>query len=477
VLRARTRPRGPAVSSTGSDLAQRTRQNERVRRSHAAPAAGGTGAVDGARRPVHVTRRQVAFALALTLTGIVVAIFIFDAVRSSSDTFPAVVTPSTSVDLNFPGPGDVATIAVRPGQVVHAGDVLATQDTTVLDADVAAATALVGAGQAAVDQAQAPQVPGPQQNQTQLQVRQAQASVQQAQQAVAAAGSVGQASVNAAQAVVDSGQSIVSSDSARFAQACPNGVVAPGPQAPADQVQTSFHCQDLQAQLTRDQAGLHAAQAQVGLAQAQANESVANQRAALTSAQLSLSLAQNQGSVQAAPATPATVAQAQANLAQAKAGLAQAEAARRQATLTAPFAGTVAEVYGSVGQHVGPDGVHQTGGPPTSPSTQSSGSQPSPATSSTPTTTTTGSQPVIRLTAGPWRVVAPITRKAASRFKPGRSAHVSIYAASWSGSAVVAEVVPAPAASSGPLTYDVVFDLPTAPDRLVPGMSASATTP
>jgi len=465
------------VSSNGPDVAQKARPKEKVRGMNAALAAGGAGLVESDRHPVHITRREVAFAVALTLTAIVVAIFTFGALRSSSDTFPAAVAPSTSVDLNFAGTGNVANIAVRPGQVVRAGDVLAAQDTAVLEANIAAATALVRADQAAVDQAQAPQVPGPQQTQTQIQVLQAQASVAKAQQAVASARNVGQASVNASQAVVASDQGIVSADSARLAQACPNGAVPPGPGATSEALQTFFHCQDLQAQLTRDQSGLHSAQAQVSLAAAQENESVANQDAALTSAQLALTLAQNQGSVQAAPATPAALAQAQANLAQAKAGLAQAEAAQKQATIKAPFAGTVAEVYGSVGEYVGPDGVHQFGGPSALPSTQSASFQLFPATPSTPNTkTTTASQPLIRLTAGPWRVVAQVSETAVSRFKPGRPAHVSINAAGWSGPAVVAEVVLAPAQSPGSVTYDVVFDLPKAPDVLLPGMSASATS-
>jgi membrane fusion protein, macrolide-specific efflux system len=78
----------------------------------------------------------------------VVAWYVAQIAAADGRSFPGTVTSSGVVDLNFAKAGQVATISVRAGQNVKAGQVLATED-------AAAATAAVTADQAAIEADQA----------------------------------------------------------------------------------------------------------------------------------------------------------------------------------------------------------------------------------------------------------------------------------------------------------------------------------
>lgn len=450
---------------------------EKVRGMNAALRSGNGALREAERKPVHLTRRQVALALVVAVVGAGVAAYTIQEVRSSARTFPAIITSAQSADLNFPLTGKVTDILVRPGDHVEAGQVLARQDTEVLQSNVAADTAIIQADQAAIDQAQAPSQLDAQQKVDAVQLAQAQAVVGKATADLASARSVGDATVAAAKSVVAGDQAVVNQDQAAYSQACPNGPVPPGPQATQSQTDAFIHCQDLQSRLARDNAALNQAQAQVEVAVTQQAQNVNSATAALASAQLAVTLVQSQTALQSSPDVPATLAQDRANLAQAQANLAQGQAALRQATIVAPFAGTVAEVGGTVGEYLGSDGVRQYAGPTALPSTQLPGFQLFPATPASPNSRSTDvAKPVIRLEGGEPQLIAQVSESAISKFKRGTLTRVSINASSWSGSALVAEVVLAPAQSTGSIAYDVVLDLADAPPGLLPGMSADVAT-
>lgn len=66
-------------------------------------------------------------------------------------TFPAVVQPSTMADLQFANSGQVATVDVYPGERVHRGQVLATQETTLLKLRLSYDQATLAADQATLN--------------------------------------------------------------------------------------------------------------------------------------------------------------------------------------------------------------------------------------------------------------------------------------------------------------------------------------
>jgi macrolide-specific efflux system membrane fusion protein len=97
----------------------------------------------------HVTPRQQAAGLLVVAACLgVVAWRVAEIAAADGRSFPGTVTSSGVVDLNFAKAGQVATISVRAGQPVKAGQVLATED-------AAAATAAVTADQAAIEADQA----------------------------------------------------------------------------------------------------------------------------------------------------------------------------------------------------------------------------------------------------------------------------------------------------------------------------------
>jgi multidrug efflux pump subunit AcrA (membrane-fusion protein) len=95
----------------------------------------------------HVTPRQQAAGLLVVAACLgVVAWYVAGIAAADGRSFPGTVTSSGVVDLNFAKAGQVATISVRAGQNVKAGQVLATED---------AAAAAVTADQAAIQADQA----------------------------------------------------------------------------------------------------------------------------------------------------------------------------------------------------------------------------------------------------------------------------------------------------------------------------------
>ncbi len=239
---------------------------EKVRGMNASLMNGDSASVGGSplseREPgrLHITRRQMAFAAALSVVAVLAAIFTVNSIQAGAQSFPAVVSTSKVYDLNFTNDGMVTAVLVKVGDRVKQGQVLATQADSSLQTQLAADQATVKADREVLIQSGAPNLTAAQLEQDNLQVQQAQTSLNNAQAALQSAEGAGKANVAAAQAAVTSAQSQESSDNGTYTTACPNGAVTPDPGLSGVQLQTaqsSFtHCQSLQLTLSQDQAAV-----------------------------------------------------------------------------------------------------------------------------------------------------------------------------------------------------------------------------
>ena len=310
---------------------------EKVRGMNASLMNGNSTGGSGGANPLserdpgrlHITRRQMAFALGLSVLAILATIFTVNSVRAGAQSFPAVVSTSKVYDLNFANNGMVSAVLVKEGDRVKPGQILATQGDASLQTQLAADEATVKADREVLVQAGSPALTAAQIEQDNLQVQQAQTALNNTGAALQSAEASGKANVGAAQAAVTSTQSQETSDSDTYTKACPNGPVTPDPSLTGIQLQaaqSSFtHCQNLQLTLSQDQAAVSKAQAQLPVAQAQAQQAIDTAQANANSAQAALNLANSQQSLQTSPGTASAQAQAQANLNQAESQLAQVQ--------------------------------------------------------------------------------------------------------------------------------------------------------
>ena len=457
---------------------------EKVRGMNASLAEGNGAARPGPLRErdpgrLHITRRQIAFALVLAVAAVIAAIYTVNTVTAGQKAYAAVVTTSKVYDLNFANPGKVTALLVKVGQRVQAGQVVARQDASTAQSQVAADEAVVTADEHAVAQAQAPEVTPAQRQEDALQVQQAQTALSNAQAALTAAESTGKASVAGAESAVTTAGQLVDADQVRYQQACPNGLVPPAADLTGAQLQAAeaafTQCQSLNANANKDQASLAEAQAEVPIAQTQAQQAINQAQATVNSSQAAVNTADYQVTLQGSPTDPAAVAQSQANLGAAQGQLAQARLALQEMTLVSPGSGTVAEVYGAEGEYLGPDGVHQYAAPQAVPSNQSSGiqlfpDQTSPANSGSATGNV---EPVVEVIGGNQQVMAQVPESKVSKFPIGHTASVSIAALGTTATASVTDVVLNATRSSGSVSYDVVLTLGHPVPGLLPGMSAT----
>ena len=461
----------------------KTEKIEKVRGMNASLAgtAEGTGNLLQERDPgrLHISRRQIAFALVLALIAAIAIVYTVNTVSSGSKSYPAVVTSSKVYDLNFANTAKVTDINVKVGQRVNANQVLATQDDGSLKVQEAADETTIQADQQALAATGDPALTPTQQQQDALQVQQAQTALSNAQANLQSVLASGKANVAAAQNAITNDQTLVQGDNTRYTQACPNGPTPPGPGlsgAALQQAQASFErCQQLQATLSQDQSTLSAAQAQLGVVEAQAQQSANSAQATVNSAQAALNLAGYQGAVQSAPSS--TQAQAQATLNQAKAQLAQVQQQIADATIVAPDSGVISEVYGVAGEELGPNGVHTYQAPAGLPQTQSPGFNlfPSQPAASGSSTSNSGSEPTIELVGGSQQVKAQVPESDVGNLPVGHQAKVSIPALSLTQNGTVTEVVLSATRNSTQVTYDVFITLDRTVPGLLPGMSATVS--
>jgi HlyD family secretion protein len=450
--------------------------------------SGGGNGTSGGGNPLaerdpgrlHITRRQICFAVALTVMAVVATVLTVNSVTAAAQSFPATVTTSKVYDLNFTNSGTVSAVLVKVGDRVKAGQVLATQAASSLQTELAADQATVKADREVLTQAGSPNLTAAQVQQDDLQVQQAQTAVNNADSALQSAEATGKANVAASQTTVSSAQSQESADSTAYAQACPNGPVAPGANLFGTQLQaaqTAFtHCQDMQLAVSQDQSALSKAQAGLPVTQAQAQQAIDEAQANVNTAQSQLNTAQYQQTLQSSPGTASAQAQAQAALNQAESQLAQVQSQVNATQIVAPDAGVVTEVFGTTGETLGPGGVHVYQPPAGLPADQSSGfslfpSQPSSQGSSG--SSQSGSEPLIEVVGGRQQIMAQIPESEVASVQAGKAATVTISALHATASGRVTQLGLSPTRASSGVTYDVIVTLDRTVSGLLPGMSAT----
>jgi HlyD family secretion protein len=271
------------------------------------------------------------------------------AAPSGSVTASAEIVPLQSIDLGFVGYGQIGEVKVAEGDVVKAGDLLASQDNLAqLQAALAASQAALDSAQKSYDNlvANAPQAKAD----AELAVLKAQKAVDDAQKAVKSKQfqrasqqtiDIARANLIVAKKALDDAQTIYDQNKARSSEDV-NYAAALAQLASAQQ-------KELQAQYNFDYVSALPDPLDVQTAQANLDVAQGNLQAA--------NLAWSQ--VKDGLAGPEFVA-AQSQLSAAQAALAAAQTAVGHAQITAPFSGTVVAVNVSTGQIVNPGQVALT---------------------------------------------------------------------------------------------------------------------
>lgn len=263
-----------------------------------------------------------------------------------------VVVPAKRAELSFPISGRIAEIAVREGDQVEAGQLLARLDDSELKAAVARAEASVKAAEAELAVLKA--------RPRQQELDAAEAAVQEAEAALAAAQAklaIAQAQlrdietgpseeeITAAKAEVERTFAILKQAQAEYDKIAWMPNAASSPQAVALEQATAAYkaAQARYEALTRgpDEEALDAARAKVRAAYAD-----------VRAAEARLTQAKAQYELLKAGASEEELQAAQAAVEEAKASLAQAKVALEKAYLYAPFKGTVGKVWVREGEMV-----------------------------------------------------------------------------------------------------------------------------
>jgi hypothetical protein len=353
--------------------------------------------------------------------------------------------------------------------------VLATQDASLLVAQLFDEEAVVQADKEALAQAGAPSLTAGQIEQDSLQAAQAQTALTNAQANLNATKGTAAANVSAAQTALTTAESRETADLSLYTQACPNGPVPPASSTDTAAQQAYAHCQTLQQTNTQDQSAVAQAQSQLAVVEAQSQQSVDTAQATVNSDQSALNLANAQSNFQASPGSASAQAQAQANLNQAETQVATIEQEVSNATLTAPNSGVVSEVFGAAGEVVGPTGVQQYQAPAALPTNPSPGFSlfPSQPTAQGSTTNSGGSEPLIEIIGGHQQVLAQVPETEISHTPVGKTVSVYFTALNRTEAGVVTQIGLSPTRDSTAVTYDVTVVLSHTVPGLLPGMSAT----
>jgi HlyD family secretion protein len=439
--------------------------------------------------------RPVFASLAVGGAAAVLALTVRAVVAGSSDA-TGYVEPATTVQLNFQASAPVLQVDVHPGQVVRAGQVLATQNESAIQAKLFADQATMAADQQKLRELE---TSGRGATGSQSQLTPDQVALRNAERIAKDTTTADIASVAKAQSAVDAAQHLVTADQQQIASnaaTCANIVAAILPAAgqPANttagspsgltasgEVSLLAVCQDQQHQLAQDQAALTSAQASLQQAQATATLDADNAGAAVSTDEAQLAT-DNQSQ-------PSTVAAAEAAVATDQSAIKADQTALDGAVLRAPMDGIVAWVGGVAGDIASSDGVHQFNSPNPLPAQPQSGIELFPSTpiqQSSPSSTEFA--PLITLDSARVKIIAQVGESSIQNVHIGEVVGVSLPAfpnASMRGT--VAAIDPAAINNSGKVSYQVEINVNapaaaveavagsiqgTSPGRLLPGLSA-----
>ncbi|HEY4022679.1 MAG TPA: biotin/lipoyl-binding protein [Pseudonocardiaceae bacterium] len=428
-------------------------------------------------------------ALLVAVVAVGLGVLTYRAVAAQPSNFSGQVTPAHTNYLNFVNDGVIKTMDVRAGQQVKAGQVLATEDNTIDQANLTAAQAEVTADSTELADDQAPpQANSQQQARNQQNLSRAQEAVAREQAALTLAQNTTQNSLTAESVVVNGRQNVLSQDTAHYNELCttppatqpvsstnPTTPTTPPPSADA------ATCAALQAQLVKDNANLANAQAQLASIQSQARVEQQGDASQLAASQTTLQAAQSQTGSAPTPVPPATIASIQSGLAAAQARVVTYQQQLQQESIVAPANGVVADTAGAAGELAGSSGVHGYGGPAaeagTLSSQQGSGFQlfVQPAAAGGGSTQTPAYAPVITLYSGPMTVTAQVPEQSMGSTHVGQAATLGITALNQAVQGSVGQIMLDPARVPGATYYDVVITMNTQPATLYAGMTVTVT--
>ena len=378
-----------------------------------------------------------------------------DLVLTNTMSAAGVVQPAESAQLNMPTTGTVMAIPVQVGQVVHKGQVLATQDTATLDAALAADQANLATDQATLDQMQAGFAAQQNQQTQQLKNQLANAQVQaaSAQQKLAQVTASSDAAVAAARARVQVQQSLLAADQQNYQDNVPLCLSASPPAV----------CASDQRQINLDQGNLTDAQNALNQALADQQTAVGGAQGALNQANAAVTAAQ--AALATGGATPGAqaIASVQSQIQKDNAAIATDKDNLAQAVLTAPFDGVVSAINGSVGEVASSQGVRQATPAPALAAAQSTGIQIFPQGPQSTPTTGPASAALITLESIQDQMVVQVPESQIGQIHVGQSAQATLPAVQGSSLAVtVSQIERTPVIQSGKTYYRV--DLVSTPE-------------
>ncbi|NNN14867.1 MAG: hypothetical protein HKL82_03305 [Acidimicrobiaceae bacterium] len=299
---------------------------------------------------VHRKRRHyLAILLTLAIAGALAPEAWYYINSLNNSTFPAQISSFGLVPVNFLESGTISQIEVKPGQVVTASSVLATESSSTADALVARDKAQLVADQQHLTQLQSLGTSAANGSASALDQQ-----VSAARIALNSASTDYAAALSKAQQNVSFDQSEVSNEQSEYAAQCPSGTTAAGPNL------TIAECISLNDALQVSQQNLGAAEELVLSIQASEQLAVSQAQRQLTDAQSSLQLPVigNSASYQSS----SDVYSAQLEILKDKAQLAADQQSAGSLVLVAGISGTVVQVNGTVGMPVGSSGVQTVTG-------------------------------------------------------------------------------------------------------------------
>ena len=412
------------------------------------PVAPGDGGRFAPRNP-HRSRlrgaRGVVVGALVAGALVVLGTAVNDLLLSSPLSAAGVVEPTEDAQLNMPTTGTISGIDVHVGEVVHAGQVLATQDTSAVDARLTADQAKLTADQATLAQEHAGGQPT-QVQQLQDQVAAAQTAQSSAQQKLDGVTATTDAEVSAAQAKIRTDQSLLTSDQQTYQDDIPECTSATPPATcGSDQRQVQVD----QGNLTSDQDALSQAQADQQSQLTVAQAGVAQAAAAVTTAQATLTAGN-------APATAEQVAATEAAIQQDDAAIAADRGKMAQSVVTAPFDGVVTAVNGTDGEIVSSEGVRQATSPAALAPSQTTGIQIFPQGPQSGSTSAPTYAALITLDSAQNQMVVQVPETSISQVRVGQRASATLPAEPGTTlTAVVSQIEPTPVTQSGETYFRV----------------------
>jgi arylsulfatase len=418
---------------------------------HLDPAPGGDGGRFAPRNP-HRRRlrgaRGVVVGALMLGAAVLLGVAVNDLLLSAPLSAAGVIQPTQSAELNMPTTGTLTAVLVHVGEVVHAGQVLASQDTTALDAELATDQANLTTDQAMLSQEESGSAAQQSQQVQTLknQLTMAQLGEAAAQQKLTETASTGNAAIQAAQAQVRIEQALLTSDQQTYADNVPLCVSATPPAT----------CASDQRQIEVDQGNLTAAQNALGQATADQQSSVASAQEAVTQATSAVATAQASLTAGSAPTGPQSVAAIEAQVQQDTAAIASDKEKLSQAVLTAPFDGVVSAVNGTVGEVATSDGVRQATPAQSLEPADTTGIQIFPQGPQTPASTTPSSASLISLDSMQEQMVVQVPETQIDQIRVGQKARATLPAVVGSNlNVIVSQIQRTPVEQSGE-TYFLV---------------------